>query len=194
MRDLYEILGVSRGASQEEIKKAYKKLAQKLHPDKGGSAQEFQDLQEAYSVLGSEDSRKVYDAGGSMDKGPDLRQRAMQELAGLFSTMMASREIPPYVNLVNEMRNQVKNAIVQRRNMRADIKRERRKIKMVRSRLKAKEGSMLLQMLRQKRVEVWRAYRSVQQDLKMLDLVLVLIDDYEYEADSQPQAVYYVRT
>ena len=55
----YEILGVSKTATHDEIRKAYRKKAVKLHPDKGGSEEAFQELQQAYEVLSDDDKRKV---------------------------------------------------------------------------------------------------------------------------------------
>ena len=52
--NLYDILGVSKSASQEEIKKAYKKLALQHHPDKGGDEEVFKQISGAYSVLSDE--------------------------------------------------------------------------------------------------------------------------------------------
>lgn len=59
--DYYQILGVTKEASQEEIKKAYRKLAMKYHPDRGGDQAQFQKIQEAYSVLGDVDKKQQYD-------------------------------------------------------------------------------------------------------------------------------------
>lgn len=67
MKDYYQILGVSRGASQDEVKKAFRKLAHEHHPDKGGSEAKFKEVNEAYSVLGDEKKRKQYDTFGSAD-------------------------------------------------------------------------------------------------------------------------------
>lgn len=69
MEDYYQTLGVSRTATQEEIKKAYRKLALKYHPDKNPgdavSEEKFKKVNEAYSVLGDEEKRRSYDAYGS---------------------------------------------------------------------------------------------------------------------------------
>ncbi len=67
-RDFYEVLGVSKSASQDEIKSAYRRLAKKYHPDlcKEENAEEkFKEVQEAYSVLGDESKRRQYDQFGS---------------------------------------------------------------------------------------------------------------------------------
>ncbi|MCC6948205.1 MAG: J domain-containing protein [Bradyrhizobiaceae bacterium] len=67
MRDPYEVLGVARGADQAEIKKAFRRLAKKLHPDanKGDpkAAARFAELNTAYEILGEEDKRKAFDRG-----------------------------------------------------------------------------------------------------------------------------------
>lgn len=70
-KDYYEILGVDKSASSEEIKKAYRKLAVKYHPDKNpgdkDAEQKFRDATEAYDILGDEKKRKQYDQFGSAD-------------------------------------------------------------------------------------------------------------------------------
>lgn len=59
--DYYQILGVDRNATQEDIKKAYRKLAMKHHPDRGGSQEDFQKIQEAYSILSDLEKKQQYD-------------------------------------------------------------------------------------------------------------------------------------
>lgn len=61
MTDHYSTLGVSRTASSDEIKRAFRKLASQHHPDKGGSTERFQEIQAAYDVLGDEGRRAQYD-------------------------------------------------------------------------------------------------------------------------------------
>src|SRR3989344_1172228 len=64
-KDYYDILGVSRAASAEEIKKAYRKLAHQHHPDKGtGNEARFKELNEAYQILGNSERKAQYDKFG----------------------------------------------------------------------------------------------------------------------------------
>lgn len=64
-KDYYEILGLKKDASLEEIKRAFRELAQKYHPDKpGGSAEKFKEINEAYQVLSDPEKRKMYDQYG----------------------------------------------------------------------------------------------------------------------------------
>ena len=67
MRDPYEVLGVSKSASPEDIKKAYRKLAKKLHPDANKkdpkAANRFAELNGAYEIVGDDDKRKAFDRG-----------------------------------------------------------------------------------------------------------------------------------
>src|SRR5918911_3182969 len=74
VKDLYETLGVSRTASQDEIKKAYRNLARRHHPDNnpGDAAAEerFKEVQTAYDVLSDPEKRKQYDRFGSQNGRP----------------------------------------------------------------------------------------------------------------------------
>lgn len=60
-KNYYDILGVKRDATQDDIKKAFRKLAMKYHPDAGGNEQKFKEISEAYETLSNNEKRKEYD-------------------------------------------------------------------------------------------------------------------------------------
>ena len=64
-KDYYDILGVGKNASADEIKNAFRKKAHEHHPDKGGNAEKFKELNEAYQVLGNTEKRQRYDQFGA---------------------------------------------------------------------------------------------------------------------------------
>ena len=97
-RDYYEVLGLSKSASDDEIKKAYRKLAKKYHPDinKAKDAEEkFKEINEAYEVLSDPNKKQVYDAygfdglEGNMNGGfSGFSSGGFEDLSDIFSSFM----------------------------------------------------------------------------------------------------------
>ena len=73
--DFYKTLGVRKDSSAAEIKKAYRKLALKHHPDKGGTESKFKEISEAYETLSDEEKRKLYDQYGRAGLDPRFAQQ-----------------------------------------------------------------------------------------------------------------------
>ena len=99
--DLYATLGVSRKASEEEIKKAYRKLARQYHPDRNQddprAEERFKEVQEAYDTLSDPEKRKQYDAGGMFSGfGPRGFSGGgfTSDLGDIFSTVFGRRGSP----------------------------------------------------------------------------------------------------
>ena len=82
-KDYYDILGVSRDASEAEIKKAFRRLAAKYHPDKGGDEAKFKEINEAYEVLSDPEKRKMYDQlGANWQQGQQFDPSQFEEMFG----------------------------------------------------------------------------------------------------------------
>lgn len=108
----YEVLGVPKDATADEIKKAYRKLAAKHHPDRGGDKEEFQRIQEAYSVLKDAELRHRYDESGVM---PDAqreryRERLQRNAVGAFMSALRGDNLDPIETAKYTIKNELKQA------------------------------------------------------------------------------------
>ena len=92
-RNYYEILGASEDASPREIERLYKRAAHKAHPDRGGAEEDMKTLNEAYSVLRNEGSRKEYDA---------RHRRPRADVAGV-GAKTAAREVGMYGQILSAL-------------------------------------------------------------------------------------------
>lgn len=77
MTDYYKVLGVNRSSSPDEIKKAYRSLAMKYHPDRGGDENKFKQISEAYDVLSNLEKKRLFDSG--IDPNQQNHQRHNQD-------------------------------------------------------------------------------------------------------------------
>ena len=86
MNDYYNILGINKGASEEEVKKAFRKLSHKYHPDKkGGDDKKFKEINEAYQILSDKNKRAQYDQFGRVfDGGGGAQGKQWGQNAGPF--------------------------------------------------------------------------------------------------------------
>ncbi|XP_077303977.1 dnaJ homolog subfamily B member 2 [Lithobates pipiens] len=99
MGDYYDILGVPRNATQDDIKRAYRKLALKWHPDKNPDNKElaekkFKDIAEAYEVLSDAEKREAYDRYGKAGfSGPEPRSSSGSRFHGFAYTFRSPEEV-----------------------------------------------------------------------------------------------------
>src|SRR5579863_7646520 len=89
-KDYYEILGITKGSTEDEIKKSYRKLAMQFHPDRNPSKdaeEKFKEITEAHEVLSDPDKRQRYDQFGhqGMRAGQDFHQ--YQDINDIFSSV-----------------------------------------------------------------------------------------------------------
>ena len=75
MKDYYKILGIQRSATLEDIKKAYRSLAHKHHPDKGGDENKFKEVGEAYQVLSDETKKQLARINEYLERNNALKER-----------------------------------------------------------------------------------------------------------------------
>lgn len=127
MKDLYETLNVKKDATPEEIKRAYKSLAQKLHPDKRTEEEHFEkvandlwfnDVREAYEILKDKDKRACYDETGRTNFSP-LERESESIIVRMFSEIIEKgddsgniieKSRANFESALNELESQIKRA------------------------------------------------------------------------------------
>ena len=97
MKSLYDILGINKHSSREEIIKAYYKKAKFCHPDNGGSKEDFLELNKAYTILSNPDRRSEYDKYGTIEESDSIDDLAVETITAYILAFINQLG----VNLIN---------------------------------------------------------------------------------------------
>lgn len=191
--DYYQMLGVERDASDEAIRKAYKRAASKVHPDKeGGSHEAFLELKKAFDTLTDPILRQAYDLGCP---GASLQLEvleAQKEVATLFVTIAnrvsSNGNFRGHINLIQEMKEFIESGMLAIGPQLRDPPAVAKALRKVHRRLKKNGGpkSFLHDALNEQRKNNWLHYRELQGNRRHLHLMLTLVESYEYEVDKTP--------
>ena len=192
MKGLYKRLGVKNDCSKQDIIDAYKKLAQKLHPDKtGGSVESFTKLKEAYEVLKNPDKRARYDAGESTeDITPDEIQ-ARDILSTLLSdAIMVAKDD---VDLIQQVRNSINTSLVDNQSVIRQEKEAIEKMRHVLSRIEYTGNDDRNLVKGNIDMRIGMAEDRIQDTIKRNNwgrLALKMLDDYKCKVTIQHEASY----
>jgi curved DNA-binding protein CbpA len=191
---LYDRLGVSRGATSNEIKTAYRYLARRTHPDAGGAAADFQDIADAYAVLGDADRRARYDEGGDTTSVTEDSQRteALNVVQAMMEQVLNQVGDGPICNdVVAKMRGAAAEAVTK---IEADI--EGMRLSVVRfakfaNRFSVKDGetNILRGMVDFKISGLERRIADASRALDRHRMAAEILEDYSFEADPEPVMV-----
>lgn len=195
MKTLYEILGVDKDATDEEIKAAARKAKMKHHPDRGGEAKDFHEIMLAEKILLDPEKRKHYDATG--DSGTDhidtMEQQAIRIAVSMFvTTVMALDEkniaykdvIHACIDLVAETR--VK-AFQQMRHTETLIQKMEKALIRLRKKKKEKRGVDFLASALSREIEKAKMnVEEIKRDLAMADVMKAFFSEYDYQTDQVP--------
>lgn len=164
MTDLYETLGVARDASPEQIRVAYRRLAQDHHPDKhGGDAGRFRAVQAAWEVLRDSERRAAYDRDGFSSDPNQIRQKAEALVAdGLAAAMLVDTGafFVDYMDPVGEVAQELASGLKNSKKGEEDARAKRKVVERALGRIKRKEGHNLAATLLQGKLDEIDAFVS----------------------------------
>jgi curved DNA-binding protein CbpA len=187
--DPYEILNIPPDAKEDEIKDAFKVLARKTHPDHGGNALKFAEVRAAYECLMDPERRKEFDECGVIgSKAPDNTEATAKEHVARFfietiNAMLADPMLDDRsLDLIQGGRRFFEEK--QRNNKRniRDLEKIIEKTERVMKRLKCKRGNDPVQLMLRNHVgELKNKIKWHEQQTKINDKALVILEDYSFE-------------
>lgn len=192
MRDLYQILGIERGASAPEIQKAYRQKAKTSHPDSGGSVEAFSELGLAYAILSDPERRVRYDRTGEADPPrPDNRDgSAVEVIAQKLGLILHAEQDVTSLDVAVVLEQTIRADIEERMTAIAGLARGIERAAKLRQRVKRKsngKANALAGVLDWHEVSIKTQIKAHEHALASLERALEILKDYSF-ADDPVQA------
>ncbi len=190
---LYETLGVKPDASAAVIKQAYKRLAQRHHPDKGGDTEAFKAVQNAYAVLSDPERRAHYDATGSAERElspEELAEKAKHAMAmqvlqgGIVKALQSTDEV--HEDLVKGVLSVLKGARKENEQALAKMRKGKERAERAAGRVTA-EDNVLQALLRGLSEQLNKPIEALEMEISCLDLAAEIAGSHSYTVDQMTQ-------
>lgn len=174
----YDTLGVERGATPAQIRRAFRKLASQHHPDRGGDTERMKRVNDAFAVLGDEQRRRRYDETGREDEPPDLERLARGILGRHFETHLEAED------LLGAVRQQL---CIDADHMRSKIRQAgitAAKLTKQRKRIRVRAGLNIVHALIDEKID--QAKALIERETLGIEVgarALKMLDDYEQDTE-----------
>lgn len=180
--DLYEVLGVSRDAGSDAIRKAYRGKAQETHPDKGGTQEAFVAVQTAYDVLSDPDRRALYDATGETRSAEEIEKNVMVAVEAMLVMLIEDADVES-ADLVDLMRKMVDRKIRIDTDLIASLGKKIQRKRAVMNRLRRKDGepNKLREIVANAIEAHEKAIKGAESDIQFSKTLLAYLEGYEYD-------------
>ena len=183
----YETLGVNPSATPEDIKKAFKAKAKKVHPDAGGNTQEFQKIQRAYQVLEDPTKKAQYDQFGEAGE-QSIERQAEANLTQMFVQALESGNIAR-LDIVEEVRNSIFQGLkkFEEKSKRAHEKADKFRDAIKRLKKKSPGNSFLTAAIEAQIEACINQSKACAFEMEKGEKMVEMIDDYEWVVDKEPE-------
>lgn len=188
---LYEILGVPQDASTEVIKKAYRELSFKNHPDRLGDNSMQSKINNAYEVLSDPIRRELYDKTGA-EKNTDYDLKVQGFLQNIFLNLINQQEDPTKIDLIGQMRRFIYTMIEGVEKSISDSKKSIIKYDKVVKKLKTKGDTNLITLLNRQIDELNKNINANTDYSNFMLSMVTVVEDYEFDFESEPNYSYYI--
>ena len=188
MRDLYQILGVRRAASQGEIQRAYRSKAKTSHPDGGGSVKAFSEISTAYTVLTDLNRRERYDRTGGIElaRPNNLDVSAIEVIAQKLGMIIHAECDVTSVDLDALIEQAIREDIAERNAGISSLRRAIERARRIRDRVKRKtkgEDNMLARVLDWHETTAKSHIKQSEEAVSSMERALEILKDYSFADD-----------
>lgn len=189
-KNLYDILGIKKESSKDEIKKAHRKKSMKHHPDQGGDAKEFGLITTAYKILIDDEKREKYDSGESLDSiltsYEQKEQQALSTLSSILMDLINAIENVETRDLKDGMSMVLAGKIIDLNNNLKSAKKTCEKYKKAAKRLKSKgKHNFLRQVLLNQEQLINKEIVRLKVLKENHELAAKLLEDVDYEFEKE---------
>jgi curved DNA-binding protein CbpA len=190
--NLYEILGISKSATENEIKRAYRRRSMECHPDKNGGeeTEDFRSVNLAYTILMNKQKRLTYDLTGEFDgqtKVDNSRVEAMKELQRVMLCLLEDSDDSIFFENLPARVLELFNLNIQKsKNVMVDLKKSMRRVRRFKKRFHYKKednNDFITLGMERKLYEISTSISGEVEKIRMFNLMLELLAGYEYEPE-----------
>lgn len=193
MDALYKILGVPQDASAAQIRQAYKRLAQKHHPDRnGGDNSAFEPIRKAYKILSDPRTRAAYDRDGTVEDGVSITEEAKGHLRQYFLQVVANTRDVEHMDIVARVHELLHKDEATIRGNQDNASKAEANLLQVRARLGLSEPDrsdsadpFLFSLLDARLADVGNSMRQFNRTLEMVQEARRLLNHYTYRTETQ---------
>lgn len=188
MNDLYEVLGVKRGAARKDIHKAYRRKAKTAHPDSGGSVEAFNELVTAYSVLSDAKARAKYDETGEIEppRPDNFDGGAIEIIAEKLGLVIHAEHDLETMDVGALIEQAIRDDIAARKASVVHQQRAAERLAALRGRTKRKaEGNdnLVARVLDWHEVAIQNHIKKHENSVRFLERALEILQDYSFADD-----------
>ena len=193
MSDLYRVLGVGRGAAQDDLRRAYRRKAKTSHPDSGGSVGAFGEIATAYAVLSDPERRERYDLTGEIDppRADTLDASAIEVIAQKLGLIIHAEQDVTALDIGALIEGAIREDMAQRRANIASHSRAIERTTKLRTRVKRKangQDNMLAKVLDWHEASVKDQIKNNEAAVSSLERALAILKDYSFAEELAPAA------
>jgi len=186
-KNLYNRLGVKKTATKSQIKKAFRKVAKKKHPDKGGNNEEFSSICEAYTILINDTRRGRYDKTGDINLTPEeerIKSAAITKLAEMLNRLFDENDEEKlfYYDIIDFLKDRVKLHRDKINDGIVEVESKKKLPTEIMKRLKCsnKSGDILASIIEDRIRNINKAVENLKFEVKVCGKMIEILDFYKF--------------